>query len=129
VSQLSKILRDAVDGNGVKHLSFRCPGCKSVHAISFGGANTWNWNGNADKPTFTPSVLVRNGHHAPNFNPASDNCWCKYNSEQIAAGEKPSSFECCVCHSFVTDGRIQFLSDCTHKLAGQTVDIPDWESE
>jgi hypothetical protein len=30
-----------------------------------------------------------------------------------------------VCHSFVTDGRIQFLSDCTHELAGQTVDLPD----
>ena len=31
-----------------------------------------------------------------------------------------------VCHSFVTDGRIQFLGDCTHKLAGQTVNIPEW---
>lgn len=30
------------------------------------------------------------------------------------------------CHSFVTDGRIQFLGDCTHSLAGQTVDLPDW---
>lgn len=30
-----------------------------------------------------------------------------------------------VCHSFVTDGRIQFLSDCTHSLAGQTVDLPE----
>jgi hypothetical protein len=25
------------------------------------------------------------------------------------------------CHSFVTDGQIQFLNDCTHALAGQTV--------
>jgi hypothetical protein len=31
-----------------------------------------------------------------------------------------------VCHSFVTDGRIQFLEDCTHELAGQTVDLPEW---
>ncbi len=30
-----------------------------------------------------------------------------------------------VCHSFVRDGRIQFLPDCSHKLAGQTVDLPD----
>lgn len=29
-----------------------------------------------------------------------------------------------VCHSFVKDGRIQFLADCTHKLAGQTVPLP-----
>jgi hypothetical protein len=30
-----------------------------------------------------------------------------------------------VCHSFITDGFIQFLDDCTHPLAGQTVEIPD----
>lgn len=28
-----------------------------------------------------------------------------------------------VCHSYVTDGRIQFLGDCTHNLAGKTVDL------
>lgn len=33
-----------------------------------------------------------------------------------------------VCHSFVADGRIQFLSDCTHVLAGHTVDLPEMES-
>ena len=31
-----------------------------------------------------------------------------------------------VCHSFVVNGQIQFLPDCTHALAGQTVPIPDW---
>ena len=30
-----------------------------------------------------------------------------------------------VCHSYVQDGRIQFLGDCTHALAGQTVELPD----
>lgn len=34
-----------------------------------------------------------------------------------------------VCHSFVTEGRIQFLGDCTHALANQTVDLPDWTEE
>lgn len=29
------------------------------------------------------------------------------------------------CHLCLTDGRIQFLSDCTHELAGQTVDVPE----
>ena len=28
-----------------------------------------------------------------------------------------------VCHSFVTDGRIQYLHDCTHLLIGQTVEL------
>ena len=31
------------------------------------------------------------------------------------------------CHSFITDGRIQYLGDCTHPLAGQTLDLPNWE--
>ena len=30
-----------------------------------------------------------------------------------------------VCHSFITDGRIQFLGDCTHELKGQTVELPE----
>ena len=29
------------------------------------------------------------------------------------------------CHSFITDGKIEFLSDCTHELAGKTVDLPE----
>ncbi len=28
-------------------------------------------------------------------------------------------------HFFITDGRIQFLNDCTHKFKGQTVDMED----
>jgi len=32
-----------------------------------------------------------------------------------------------VAWAFVTAGRIQFLADCGHSLAGQTVEIPDWE--
>lgn len=38
------------------------------------------------------------------------------------AGETiiPDSF---VCHSFVFDGEIRFLGDCTHALAGKTVPL------
>jgi hypothetical protein len=59
----------------------------------------WAFNGNEEAPTFTPSLLV----HA-----------------------KDGGTE---CHSFVTDGRIQFLADSRHALAGQTVDLPDWTEE
>ena len=31
-----------------------------------------------------------------------------------------------VCHSFVRDGRIEYLPDCTHSLAGQTVELPEF---
>jgi hypothetical protein len=30
------------------------------------------------------------------------------------------------CHSFVTDGRIRFLNDCTHNMKGQTVELPEF---
>lgn len=30
-----------------------------------------------------------------------------------------------MCHSFIRSGKIEFLSDCTHPLAGQTVELPD----
>jgi hypothetical protein len=33
------------------------------------------------------------------------------------------------CHLFVRDGRIEFLSDCHHELAGKTVEIPDWDED
>lgn len=108
MSQLSKILRDAIDGNGVKYLHFRCPGCNGVHGVSVTGGHAWGWNGDVDKPTFTPSVLVTY--------PANPNA-----SEEFKEWRTERR-----CHSFVTDGRIQFLSDCTHALAGQTVDLPEW---
>lgn len=122
MSELSKKLRAGENGA----LSFWCPGCKSSHRISHGAGSgpRWGWNGDADKPTFTPSVLMRQGHYA--YDQPRDTCWCTYNAAQKAKGEKPSPFTCEICHSFVTDGRIQFLGDCTHELAGQTVDLPDW---
>lgn len=33
----------------------------------------------------------------------------------------------CFCHSFITDGKIKYLSDCNHHLAGQTIDLPKIE--
>lgn len=78
---------------------FHCPGCGNSHPfeVSAPGGTGWTWNGSLDKPTFSPSLLC-NADHPPSR-----------------------------CHSFVVDGKIQFLSDCHHALAGQTVDIPDWE--
>jgi hypothetical protein len=96
---------------------FWCPGCKEPHGVN----SRWTFNGDSNAPTFSPSVLVRSGHYAPSA--SSADCWCTYNA---ARPGEPADFECRVCHSFVTDGRIQFLSDCTHDLAGQTVGLPDW---
>jgi len=85
---------------GTVQVWFWCPGCDDAHAVQVGGGNPgpkWSWNGSLDRPTFHPSVLTWQGHRSA-----------------------PTKR----CHSFITDGRIQFLADCTHALAGQTVDIP-----
>jgi hypothetical protein len=51
----------------------------------------WQFNGDLDNPTFSPSLL------------------CNPNTPERR------------CHSFVRDGKIEFLGDCHHALAGQTV--------
>ena len=30
-----------------------------------------------------------------------------------------------MCHSFINNGHIQYLTDCFHHLAGQTIELPD----
>jgi len=119
MGQISKKLRSAQNGG----LMFWCPGCIEIHAITT-GPNGWTYNGNPEQPTFQPSVLVSNGHYASTFKPG-EACWCTFNAKRVAEGKEPSAFTCHRCHSFVIDGRIQFLGDSTHALAGQTVDLPD----
>lgn len=70
------------------------PGCfyhRRIPVKSNGTDPHWQWNGDVDKPTLTPSILTWN------------------------ADER--------CHSFVTDGKVRFLDDCTHEYAGQTMDL------
>lgn len=110
MSALSPVLR-ALDGDG---LAFWCPGCNETHMIRH-GPGQWGWNGSPDRPTFTPSILVRGVK--------------RLTDEQHAAWQRGEALPepvPTVCHSFVTDGRIQFLGDSTHALAGQTVDLPPW---
>lgn len=110
VSALGKKLRSAQGG----HLLFWCPGCKSAHAVIVDGSRGWTFDGNQAAPTFSPSVLVKGTV------PISD----EEHTAIMAGGHvTPRPL---VCHSFVRAGRIQFLSDCTHDLAGQTVDLPDF---
>jgi len=33
------------------------------------------------------------------------------------------------CHCFIHDGKIEFLGDCEHELAGKTIDMLDWTDE
>ena len=103
---VSSILRRKATG----HIYFECPGCGVPHGLRIvpkdyvkaEGEQVWTWNEDVDKPTFNPSVVV--------------NYWF---------GAKRESR---VCHSWIKDGFIQFLDDCTHSLKGQTVSIPIWDT-
>lgn len=96
---------------------FYCEGCKRPHAInvSLEGMPKWGFNESLVAPTFTPSILARYRHPKgySNENPAP----VGYEGEYVTE----------ICHSFVTDGKIQYLSDCTHELAGKTIKLPYWD--
>lgn len=100
--------------DGQKYLAWRCPGCKTEHIVPVDGLPPngkakrpqWSWDGDTDKPTLIPSVHVHPARHVH---------------------EDGTVFETPRCHVFIRAGRIEFLGDCTHALAGQTVDMPELE--
>ena len=98
-----------------RRLAFWCPGCDEKHVVHVGDGPgpRWGWNGNVDRPTFTPSVLVTGVELMTD---------AEHDAYMRGEGLPPARLR---CHSFVTDGHIQFLSDCTHAMAGQTVPLPD----
>lgn len=104
-------------GDGL--VGFWCAGCSEMHMVNTDASDrpAWGFNGNYEVPTFTPSILVTGVRR-----PTDDEC------DRIMAGEKIEPTPR-VCHSFVTDGRIQFLGDCTHALAGQTVALQPFGGE
>lgn len=70
---------------------------------------TWTWNGDCDNPTVNPSILnTSNGH--TNF--------------ETGVVTKPWRN-----HIFIRNGKIEYLSDCTHNLAGKTVDMVDFPDD
>lgn len=96
---MSQKLRQIIGSNRGR-LVYWCQGCDSPHQVKVveGPGPTWSWDGNTDAPTFNPSVLVTLETPRKTFR----------------------------CHTFVRGGMVQFLGDCTHEFAGQTLPIPDW---
>lgn len=119
MAALGRLLR-TVEGGCI---SFWCPGCDEAHTIKVEGERAWGFNADAERPTFTPSVLVRSGHYLHGDTPG--NCCCDWHIRmpEVAKGNK---WKCIRCHSYVTDGQIEFLADSSHELAGKTVPLPDW---
>ncbi len=108
--QGSTRLRSTAEGRW----EYWCQGCKEIHRIG----PSWEFNGNVESPTFARSVLVTSGHYAPGWTGPS--CWCTYKKEH-----PDCEFECSRCHTFIRNGMVEFLSDCTHELAGQTLPLPE----
>lgn len=106
-----------LESNG--YVSIKCPGCKYWHMLPVDPAQrpSWKFNGDMEKPTFMPSILQRSGHFIPGQTQPPDCPMCN--------SEHKDFYNCSVCHSFVKDGMIQFLTDSTHDLAGKTVPLPD----
>lgn len=77
------------------HYLIWCPACDSAHQFT---VPPWGYDGNAERPTVTGSILVTGG---------------ETNTR---------------CHSFVTQGTWDYLSDCAHKYAGQTMEAIPFRS-
>jgi len=90
------------DGSeGVVGYVFWCPGCEMPHVYwtklskaSQPEQPIWSFNGDLEKPTFSPSLLMYGTEASPR------------------------------CHLFLREGRLEFVGDSQHKLAGQVVDLP-----
>jgi Family of unknown function (DUF6527) len=108
-----KAMIRTVEDHGVEYqaIALICPGCalmggEGLHMlpIDWTGHPVWEWNGDLERVTLTPSIATEGG--------PPDARW--------------------LCHSFLTGGEWRFLDDCTHALRGQTVamaDLPEWFTE
>jgi len=84
----------------------RCPGCNAIHTVpteAKDGPN-WEFNYNPFLPSFQPALRISM-------------------TKQFGSGISEART---VCHYVITDGKIFFMKDCKHHLAGQTVDLPDY---
>jgi hypothetical protein len=110
------VVRCGSDGQS-QTLWFWCPGCDDLHRITVNSPNGWEWDGNEEAPTISPSILVRGVQWSQDVR-----------FYRVGHASVPTGGET-VCHSFIRAGRWEFLGDCTHAAAGQTVPmvpLPEW---
>jgi hypothetical protein len=75
---------------------FTCPGCKATHTY------------HTDRAQGEPCWDTNGSISFPSFYPS-----LKHTRPGV------------LCHLWVTDGKIEFVSDSTHELAGKTVELPE----
>lgn len=109
MSALSAKLRN-MQGDAGRLIGWWCPGCEQLHAVKIDGPCAWQWDGDVEKPTISPSVRC--------FTTTDEN------RQPLPNGQQRT-----LCHCFVRAGQIEFCGDSPHALAGKTVplpDLPDW---
>ena len=88
-------------GEEVGDYLFYCTGCNCHHLVTTERKNDrgaqWRFNGNMEAPTFYPSIHI----------------WV------LTSDEKKKT----ICHSYVSNGFIQYLLDSDHELKGQTIEL------
>ncbi len=112
---MPKLVKRDIPEGGASYV-FWCPGCKEGHSFVCGrpgGVPNWNFNGNFESPTFTPSLLIYTTH--PRKGPDGMPLW----------DERPWTERRTICHLIMTDGRISFCGDCPHELVNKVVDLPN----
>lgn len=109
MGQVSRYLRRSQGG-----YAHWCPGCEETHVIF----DNWHFNGDLDRPTFSPSVKVT-GKQTVKVNG-------RWTGEWVRGPDGKPLDEC--CHYFLTDGVLNFLGDCTHPLRGQKIPLPELPS-
>jgi hypothetical protein len=94
-------------------IAYWCPGCQCAHVMLLKTVFTkgphWTFNYNPFLPTFTPSF------HETYSEPVD---WDNPDGPKVERSQ---------CHCIVTDGKIQYLSDCEHELAGKLIELPDFD--
>jgi hypothetical protein len=113
--RLSPFLRLAQNG---KVVQLWCPGCDEEHQLLINNPeHGWDWNGDAVLPTFRPSLKTGGMRTTKDVEG-------RWNGEWVRDEEGKGIDE--ICHSYITDGVMDFLGDSTHALAGQQARILEW---
>jgi uncharacterized protein DUF6527 len=90
-----------------------CPGCLEMHRLPDSG---WTFNGDLNKPTFQPSFKHTGVKTVKDKNGQWTGEWVlDANGKAIPD----------ICHYILTNGILNFCSDCTHEMAGKPVPLPE----
>lgn len=104
--------------NGHNKLRFICPGCNEEHQIT----RSWDFDGNFEQPTISPSIKVTFEYSSELNNKKAKEFFLK-KGRFPTRKELPYDIKQ-ICHSYIKNGKIEYLGNCHHKLKNQTIDLP-----